>query len=43
MIAFFNDFDVYEVFKTATVLFAVIDTQRAEGRCAGAVLHRLPR
>ncbi|MFA9211968.1 MAG: MarC family protein [Moraxellaceae bacterium] len=25
MIAFFNDFDVYEVFKTATVLFAVID------------------
>jgi multiple antibiotic resistance protein len=25
MIAFFNDFDVYEIFKTATVLFAVID------------------
>lgn len=25
MIPFFNDFDVYEIFKTATVLFAVID------------------
>jgi multiple antibiotic resistance protein len=25
MITFFNDFDVYEIFKTATVLFAVID------------------
>lgn len=25
MIAFFKDFDVYEIFKTATVLFAVID------------------